>query len=64
MSRELERAMAVSPREQAATAAVDFGYWPGRIVFGIGAVGQIADVVGSVGGTRALVICGSTVALT
>ena len=43
---------------------VDFGDWPGRIVFGTGAVGRLAEVVGRVGGSRALVICGSTVART
>jgi alcohol dehydrogenase class IV len=43
---------------------VDFGYWPGRIVFGVGAVGKLADVLAHVGGSRALVICGSTVTRT
>jgi alcohol dehydrogenase class IV len=43
---------------------VDFGFWPGRIVFGRGAVTRLAEVVGRVGGSRALVICGSTVART
>ena len=43
---------------------VDFGDWPGRIVFGRGAVSRLAEVVGRVGGSRALVICGSTVART
>ena len=41
---------------------VDFGDWPGRIVFGVGAVGRLSELVGEVGGSRALVICGSTVA--
>ena len=44
--------------------AVDFGYWPGRIVSGRGAVARLGEVVGQVGGKRALVICGSTVART
>ena len=43
---------------------VDFGYWPGRIVSGRGAVARLGEVVGEVGGRRALVICGSTVART
>jgi alcohol dehydrogenase class IV len=41
---------------------VDFGDWPGRIVFGAGAVGRLAELVGRVGGRRALVLCGATVA--
>ena len=41
---------------------VDFGDWPGRIVFGRGAVARLAEVVGRARGGRALVICGSTVA--
>jgi alcohol dehydrogenase class IV len=41
---------------------VDFGDWPGRIVFGAGAVGRLAEVVGRCGGNRALVLCGATVA--
>jgi len=47
-----------------ATAPIDFGDWPGRIVFGRGAVAQLGAVVRRVGGSRALVICGSTVART
>jgi alcohol dehydrogenase class IV len=43
---------------------VDFGYWPGRIVSGRGAVARLGEVVAEVGGKRALVICGSTVART
>ena len=43
---------------------VDFGDWPGRIIFGVGAVGRLGEVVWRVGGSRALVICGSTVART
>lgn len=43
---------------------VDFGDWPGRIVFGRGAVSRLAEIVTRVGGSRALVICGSTVART
>jgi len=43
---------------------VDFGDWPGRVVFGRGAVAQLGAVVGRVGGTRALVICGSSVSRT
>jgi alcohol dehydrogenase class IV len=46
------------------SSPVDFGDWPGRILFGRGAVAQLGDVVGRVGGHRALVICGSTVANT
>ncbi len=41
---------------------VDFGDWPGRIVFGVGTVGRLAALVAEIGGSRALVICGSTVA--
>src|SRR5262249_44314365 len=41
---------------------VDFGDWPGRIVFGAGAVGRLAELVGRVGSRRALVLCGATVA--
>jgi alcohol dehydrogenase class IV len=41
---------------------VDFGDWPGRIIFGVGATSRLAEIVGRVGGTRAMVICGSTVA--
>jgi alcohol dehydrogenase class IV len=41
---------------------VDFGDWPGRIVFGVGAVSRLSELVGRVGGSRALVICGNTVA--
>jgi alcohol dehydrogenase class IV len=40
---------------------VQFGDWPGRIVFGAGAVSRLA-VVSNLGASRALVICGSTVA--
>lgn len=43
---------------------IDFGDWPGRIVFGRGAVAQLGAVLERVGGGRALVICGSTVART
>jgi alcohol dehydrogenase class IV len=43
------------------SAPIEFGDWPGRIVFGRGAVAQLGTVVGRVGGSRALVICGSTV---
>ena len=43
-------------------SVVDFGDWPGRIVFGKGAVSRLSEVVGRVGGRRAMVICGSTVA--
>ena len=43
---------------------VDFGHWPGRIVFGVGAVGRLAEIVERVGGRRALVLCGPTVART
>ena len=41
---------------------VDFGDWPGRIIFGVGAARRLAEIVGRVGGSRAMVICGSTVA--
>jgi len=41
---------------------VDFGDWPGRIVFGAGAVGRLSELVDRCGGHRALVLCGSTVA--
>ena len=41
---------------------VDFGDWPGRIVFGCGTVARLAEVVSRAGGSRALVICGPTVA--
>ena len=43
---------------------VDFGDWPGRIVCGAGAVAKLSEIVGRVGGSRAMVICGSTVART
>jgi alcohol dehydrogenase class IV len=39
-----------------------FGDWPGRIVFGVGAVGRLAAEVERLNACRALVICGSTVA--
>ena len=41
---------------------VEFGDWPGRIVFGAGAVSQLATVASNLRASRALVICGSTVA--
>jgi alcohol dehydrogenase class IV len=41
---------------------VQFGDWPGHIVFGAGAVSGLATVVSNLGASRALVICGSTVA--
>ncbi len=41
---------------------VDFGDWPGRMIFGVGAVARLAEIVGRAGGSRAMVICGSTVA--
>jgi len=50
--------------QQASTAPVDFGDWPGRIVFGVGAVGRLGEIVGRAGGSRALVVCGATVART
>src|SRR5580658_4102572 len=40
---------------------VDFGDWPGRIVSGVGAVSRLAEIVGRLGASRAMVICGSTV---
>jgi alcohol dehydrogenase class IV len=43
---------------------VNFGDWPGRIIFGAGAVSRLSGIVGSVGGSRAMVICGPTVART
>lgn len=48
--------------EAADLSVVDFGDWPGRIVFGVGAVSRLSEVVDRVGGRRAMVICGSTVA--
>src|SRR5262245_48035445 len=50
-----------SPMIDKPSSPIDFGDWPGRIVFGRGAVAQLGAVVARVGGTRALVICGSTV---
>jgi alcohol dehydrogenase class IV len=47
-----------------ASTPIEFGDWPGRIVFGRGAVAQLGAVVERVGGSRALVICGPTVART
>src|SRR5437763_15056999 len=44
--------------------AVEFGDWPGRIAFGPGAVGRLAEIAGALGGSRALVICGSSVVRT
>jgi alcohol dehydrogenase class IV len=41
---------------------VEFGDWPGRIVFGGGAVAQLRDIVARHGGSRALVLCGNSVA--
>ena len=41
---------------------VDFGDWPGRIIFGVGAVGRLSEIAGRVSGSRAMVICGSSVA--
>jgi alcohol dehydrogenase class IV len=41
---------------------VEFGDWPGRIVFGAGTVGRLGAEVSNLGASRALVICGSTVA--
>jgi alcohol dehydrogenase class IV len=41
---------------------VDFGDWPGRVVFGAGAVGRLAALVDRLNGRRTLVLCGSTVA--
>jgi alcohol dehydrogenase class IV len=41
---------------------VEFGDWPGRIAFGAGAVGKLAALVEQCGGSRALVLCGATVA--
>jgi len=43
---------------------VDFGDWPGRIVSGVGAVSRLAEIVGRLGASRAMVICGSTVVRT
>jgi alcohol dehydrogenase class IV len=37
-------------------------FWPKRLVMGIGALDRLSDMVGELGGTRALVICGRTVA--
>src|SRR6266699_5501953 len=52
------------PMTNKASTPIDFGDWPGRIVFGRGAVAQLGAVLERVGGSRALVICGSTVART
>jgi alcohol dehydrogenase class IV len=41
---------------------IEFGDWPGRIVFGVGAVAQLRDIVARHGGSRALVLCGTSVA--
>jgi alcohol dehydrogenase class IV len=41
---------------------VEFGDWPGRIVYGTGAVGRLKDEVFRLGARRALVVCGSTAA--
>ncbi|HEY2186453.1 MAG TPA: iron-containing alcohol dehydrogenase family protein [Xanthobacteraceae bacterium] len=41
---------------------VAFGDWPGRVVFGAGAVDRLGAEASSLGARRALVICGSTVA--
>lgn len=43
---------------------VDFGDWPGRIIFGVGAVDRLGEIVSRVGGSRVMVVCGSTVART
>jgi len=45
-------------------SVVNFGDWPGRIVFGAGAVKGLGEIVTSVHASRAMVICGSTVART
>jgi alcohol dehydrogenase class IV len=55
---------AVKPMSDTAATPIEFGDWPGRIVFGRGAVAQLGAVVARVGGSRALVLCGSTVART
>lgn len=41
---------------------VNFGDWPGWIVFGAGTVSRLTEIVVRVGGSRAMIICGSTVA--
>lgn len=41
---------------------VEFGDWPGRIVYGAGAVARLKDEVCKLGARRALVVCGSTAA--
>ena len=41
---------------------VNFGDWPGRIVFGVGAVGKLGEIVDRASARRAMLICGSTVA--
>ena len=38
-----------------------FGDWPGRIVAGAGATSRLAEVMDSLGASRAMVICGATV---
>src|SRR5262249_2932426 len=45
-----------------AVTILDFGDWPGRIISGRGAVARLAEVVANAGATRALVVCGTTVA--
>jgi alcohol dehydrogenase class IV len=44
--------------------SVDFGDWPRRMIVGVGAVSRLGELVDRVGGSRAMVICGSTVART
>jgi alcohol dehydrogenase class IV len=41
---------------------VEFGDWPGRVVHGVGTVSRLHDLVAQVGASRALVVCGATVA--
>jgi len=45
-----------------AVTPVSFGDWPGRVVFGAGAVNRLGTEAMSLGARRGLVICGSTVA--
>jgi alcohol dehydrogenase class IV len=40
---------------------VSFGDWPGRVVFGAGAVNRLGTEAMSLGARRGLVVCGSTV---
>jgi alcohol dehydrogenase class IV len=49
-------------RDGETVSAVQFGDWPGRIVFGAGAVERLGEEASKLDARRALVICGATVA--